>query len=86
MKITISKVQWEAMGKQAGWVKKSNSNAVPWSDLDDAYSIAQLIEALKKAQAKVRPGVKTEIGNMARQFTNIVMKSTDASVEFPTNL
>lgn len=44
MKITLSKSQWEVIGKKAGWTKKASLTDLPMPLYDDVYEIEGQIE------------------------------------------
>lgn len=70
MKITISKAQWETLGKQAGWYgQKSRYNQYNNYSKDDKYNA--LSEKRDKAIAEARKPLRELIDTMPQQIKDL---------------
>ena len=68
MKITISKSQWEEMGKKAGWIKSASGHGRFSKDLSDVLE-AQVLINKKKTPQEIAIIIKSDAGlvNMMRE-------------------
>jgi hypothetical protein len=84
MKITLSKKQWEFMGKQAGWMKTSQSSRYyleTWIDGEQMLGSDGTVVFLdnKPSQAKLNNAIKNQVAKFINLSKDIYPRIKEAN-------
>jgi len=88
MKITLSKIQWQEMGKKAGWVKQAQSTEEieamePISDLEEQEALKQETKDFANRTRNFKRRIKNAKNPFAR-YNKVTGKLLPLSEQTPT--